>query len=100
MVLAILGDQSHSGLNNLLWIVWPLWLAGGYLRYRRRMPDLFMLALGCLSCLLIIDVLVARYFLNYNSAASFLYIAVITIGIGAGSAVWLRNIHQEWQNER
>lgn len=79
------------------WLVYPLWLAGFYVFYRRVQPDLFMLAGACLSGILIIVALVAKNLLSLGSAdaGSFLLLAILMLSLGAGAAAWLKRVQRE-----
>jgi type III secretory pathway component EscU len=69
-----------------------------YFVYKKKRHDLFMLA-GCgLSGMVLVVALLARYLLETGGAGGFLFIALVVVGLGAGAAVWLRNVHREWQS--
>jgi hypothetical protein len=36
--------------------------------------------------------------LEFSEAGGFLFLALVVIGLGAGAAVWLRNVHREWES--
>ena len=87
------GDDSvFAGL------VWAIWLAGLYFMYRRIRPDLFMLAGGCLSGLVVLVTFLSKHLLENPSPGGFLFLTLLIIGLGTGAAVWLRNVHREWQS--
>ena len=77
-------------------LVWGGWTAALYGVYRRVRRDLFMLAAGCLSGIVVLVTFLARHLLDDGAAGGFLLLALMVIGLGAGAAVWLRNIHREW----
>lgn len=79
-------------------LVWMLWLGVVYFIYRKKIHDLFMLAGGCLSGLVVVISFLAKHLLDGRNSGAFLLLALLVIGLGAGVAVWLRNIHQEWQS--
>lgn len=79
-------------------LVWAAWLALMYLIYRRIKPDLFMLAGCCLSGITVSVSLLAKHILDFDSAGGFLLLALLVIGMGAGAAVWLKNVHREFQS--
>ena len=78
--------------------VWGLWLAALYFIYRRIKPDLFMLAGGCLSGIVVTVAFVARHTITSGAGGNLLLIALLIIGLGTGAAVWLRNIQREFQS--
>lgn len=79
------------------WSMWAVWLALLYLFYRKTRPDLFMLAAGCLSGIVVLVTFLARHLLDDWHSGGFLFLAMVVIGLGTGAAVWLRNVHKEWQ---
>jgi len=80
-------------------IGWPLWIAAIYAAYRRRIPDLFMLAGGSLSAIVVTASLLVRLVLDqaHAGAGGFLFIGLVVIGLSAAAAVWLRGVHAERQ---
>ncbi len=91
---AIFDHREGSAASILLWLCW---LAGLYLAYRLKKPDLFMLAGGCLSGIVVVISFLARHLLDHLDAGGFLLLALFIVGLGTGAAIWLRNIHREWQ---
>ena len=83
------------------WQIWAGWLAVMSVVYRKRIPDLFMLACCCLSGIIVVVFFLSWEVLNSSwdwSAGSFLFLALLTIGMGAGAAFWLKKVHQEFQS--
>jgi uncharacterized membrane protein len=76
-------------------LVWMAWLVSIYFFYRKTRPDLFMLAGCCLSVITITVTFLGKHMLDSGDAGSFLFLALLVIGMGAGSAFWLKGIHQE-----
>lgn len=91
---AIFAAGETTPLYGLAWLAW---LGGLYLVYRKRRPDLFMLAGGCLSAIVVVVSLVVEYVLLDETAGGFLLLALLVIGLGGASAVWLRQVHCEQQ---
>ena len=80
----------------LAWGAYLAWLAAVYAAYRRRLPDLFMLAGACLSLIVCVTALVAHLLIDGGDAPGLLLlIAVLVIGQAAGAAAWLRHVHAE-----
>ncbi|MBK8973533.1 MAG: DUF2157 domain-containing protein [Hahellaceae bacterium] len=94
LTIAHLYDDAAS---LSLWI-WLAWIPAVYSIYRYRLKDLFMLAGGCLSGIVVVTAFLSRHLLYNNGGDLFLLMALLVIGMGAGSATWLRNIHREWSS--
>ena len=65
--------------------------------YRKRIPDLFVLAGGCLSVIVVVTAFLARQLLDTrgDTAASFLLIALVVIAMAAASGWWLKQVAGE-----
>jgi Na+-translocating ferredoxin:NAD+ oxidoreductase RnfA subunit len=87
-----------SALPALAALAWAIWLAVMYVVYRRTKPDLFMLAGCCLSGITVIVSYLGKHLLEDGSAGSFLVLALLVVGMGAGAAFWLKNVHRECQS--
>ena len=96
--LVIFGIVDTEYNLALAGAAWAVWLAVMVFVYRRKRPDLFMLAGCCLSGIVVVVTFLGRHMLEKGEAGSLLFIALVVIGLGAGSAVWLRNVHREWQS--
>jgi len=80
----------------LVWLAYAFWLGALYLIYRRRWPDLFMLAGACLSVIVCSTSFLANLILGKTDAGSaFLFLAMLVIAQAASAAVWLRRVHTE-----
>ncbi len=79
-------------------LVWSLWLGLMFFYYQKKRPDLFMLAGACLSGIVVVVSFLARVTLEELESAGFLFLAMVVIGLGTAAAVWLRNIHRQWQS--
>lgn len=94
LVLHAIFDPGN--INVFPGLVWAIWLAALYFVYRKIRPDLFMLAGGCLSGIVVLVTFLSKYMLK--NPVGFLFLALLIIGMGTGAAVWLRNVHREWQS--
>jgi uncharacterized membrane protein len=97
-VVTMLALQRVVDLRNVssaILAVYPGWLALGYAVYRRAMPDLFMLAGGCLSIIAVVTTFLARHLLDDDVAGGFLLIGLVVIGMAGAAAVWLRRVAAE-----
>ncbi len=91
---SIFGSRHPSFLPELLWIIT---MAVILFVYRKLKPDLFMLAMACLSGIFVITGFVARLLMKGfgDDLDSFFLLALLVIGMGGASAVWLKKVHQE-----
>lgn len=89
---------ANEGGSPLPGIVWSIWLVIMYVIYRRTKLDLFMLAGGCLSGITVVISFLGQQMLEDLSAASFLVLSLMVIGMGGGAAFWLKNVHRECQS--
>lgn len=92
IIQSIFGDPS---LNLVPYLVWAIWLGAMYWKYRKVKVELFMLAGLCLSTTVIIVMGLGKVMLSDANPMSFLFLALLIIGLGTSSAFWLRNIHRE-----
>ena len=95
--MVIHGIFDSSAGSMLAAVVWVCWLALMYYVYRKLKPDLFMLAACCLSIITVVVSFFGKYLLVEAAAGSFLILALLVIGMGAGAAFWLKNVHREFQ---
>lgn len=73
-----------------------LMITGIYLVYRRKLPDLFMLAGLCLSVITVVTSQLAEaLFRHGNETGSFLLMSILVIGMAAVAAIWLKRVHRE-----
>jgi len=90
---AILDWREASGTALLFY---PVWLGCAYAVYRRFMPDLLVLAGGCLSGIVVVTVFLARHLLQGGAeAAAFLLIAMAVIAMAAVCGWWLKQVARE-----
>ena len=80
-------------------ICYLVWLIVAYLVYRRRIRDLFVLAGGVLSIIIVVTTWLGRWLLFDNgSEGSFLVIGLVVIGLSAVGGMWLKTIALEEQS--
>jgi len=103
-LLAIAGGTSITALalhaildwrdaSGMAFLVYPVWLGCAYAVYRRFMPDLFVLAGGCLSVIVAVTTFLARHLLQGGAeAAAFLLIAMAVIAMAAVCGWWLKQV--------
>ena len=79
-------------------LVYAAWLAILVAIYRKRIPDLFMLAGVCLSVIVFLTTFLGYHLLRSGDAVGgFLIMSLLVIGMVAGAAVWLKKIYREQQ---
>jgi len=84
-------------------VSWAAWLAVVFFIYRDKRPDLFMLAGGCLSAIVVSITFVGKHLASNVSDGAFIYLiflvlALMVIAMGTGTAFWLRRVHRGWQS--
>jgi uncharacterized membrane protein len=88
----ILDWRSASGLGVPAWLAW---LGCAYLVYRRRIQDIFVLAGGALSLIVVVATFLGERLLDHGEGMAFLLIGLIVIGLSAAAGWWLRSIARE-----
>jgi hypothetical protein len=91
---AIFGWSEGPGGEAAAGLAWLVWLAAIYAWYRRVRPDLFMLAGGVLSLIVVVALFLGDSMLEAGSGA-YLVIGLVVIGMAAGGAWWLKAIDRE-----
>lgn len=89
MMMAIFDDGHVLGA-----LAWLAWLAAAYAWYRHARPDLFMLAGGLLSLIVVVAAFLTRHVFA-SGAGGALLIGLVVIGLSAGGAIWLKSINRE-----
>jgi uncharacterized membrane protein len=92
ILYAIFDNRKEDAVSTL---VWMFWMAVLFYVYRLKKTDLFMLAGGCLSGIVVVVGFLGRNMLDHLTAGGFLLLALLVIGLGTGAAIWLRKVHQE-----
>ncbi len=94
LVLNCIFDPSAGRV--LPWLAYIAWLGILYFVYRRKRPDLFMLAGGCLSLIVCFTSLGAKLLLESSEAAGLmLFLALLVVAEAAAAAIWLKRVHAE-----
>lgn len=71
------------------------WLGAAYAAYRLRTTDLFILAGSVLSVIVVVTAALARWLLERETAASFLFIGLAVVAMAGAGAWWLRQVAAE-----
>jgi uncharacterized membrane protein len=94
-ILAIISVSEGNMLSNLAVPMWAIYMGLGYWVYRVKSVELFMLAIGCLSGIMLIATLFINLLFNGSEIISaFLLLALIIVGLGACSAWWLNSVQK------
>lgn len=106
-ILEMILSTARSLWQILCIPAWFMLAGGGYIRYRRRFPDLLALGLIIFSGCLLLSVLVGRLLLAGRGGEGSFFVVVVIILIIAGSgAFWLRALAgdataaKEWAHDR
>ena len=90
MLYAIVDKGSNASLTVPVWLAL---LAAAYYVYRQRMLDVYVLALGMLSVILVVTIFLGKYMLNFTlDAGGLLFIGLAVIGLSAAGAWWLKQV--------
>ncbi|EWG98413.1 DUF2157 domain-containing protein [Halomonas sp. BC04] len=92
MLMFILDEWAEVSAAVL---VYPLWLAALHVVYRHWRPDLFMLAGGCLSVIVVVTTFFGRHLLWHGGPGGFLLLSMAVLGLGALAVFWLKRLHRE-----
>jgi len=76
--------------------VWIAWLAAAYAVYRHRIKDVYVLAGGVLSAVVVVAAFLGRLLSEVRmEAGALLFIGLVVIGMSAAGGVWLKNVAKE-----
>lgn len=75
--------------------VWLAWLGCAYAVYRRRINDIFVLAGGVLSVIVVVSVFLSNHLFRSETGFSFLLIGLIVIGMSAAGGWWLKSVARQ-----
>ena len=73
---------------------WVAWMVAAYALYRHKVKDLFVLAGGVLSVVVVVSTVVIRHLFRVDAGA-FLLVGLLVIGISAAGGWWLKSIAAE-----
>ena len=90
---AVLGSYGNSGVALL---VWAAWLAGAYWVYRHQAVDVYVLAGGVLSVIVIVTAFLGNIMLDSRAGAGgLLFIGLMVIALSAAGGWWLKQVINE-----
>ncbi|MCL2310679.1 MAG: DUF2157 domain-containing protein [Proteobacteria bacterium] len=100
-VLAIYLILDHRNTNGWTSLLYILVLAGMYVGYRYKIPDIFMLAGGALSIIIVTTIGLGKVLFDSRSGdvGSYFLLSVFSMLATAGAAWWLRHITHELKSE-
>jgi uncharacterized membrane protein len=81
--------SSHWGAP--LWIVW---IAAAYFAYRHWVKDVYVLAGGVLSVIVVAATFVAKQ-MHMRDAGAYLFLGLLVIGMSAAGGYWLKQVATE-----
>jgi uncharacterized membrane protein len=95
--------DTVADTNGWYFLLYLLVLAGIYTAYRHKMPDIFMLAAGSLSIIIVLTTGLGRVLRELTpTGATFnlFLLGLFSMLATAGAAWWLRRVSHEFKNER
>jgi uncharacterized membrane protein len=88
-------DVLESALGSFGGLAaWFAWMVVAFWVYRYLVKDLFVLAGGLLSLILVVVTAILRE-VQFDSAPAFLLIGLLVIGISAAGGWWLKQVAAE-----
>ena len=92
-VLALYAILDEHGNGSLTIPVWLTLLATVYFVYRQRMLDVYVLALGMLSVIMVVTIFLGKHMLDSMlDAGGLLFIGLVVIGLSGGAGWWLKQV--------
>jgi uncharacterized membrane protein len=84
---------EEGGIGAML--AYLAWIGAAWGVYRYWLRDLFVLAGGALSVIVVITVYLSKHLLRFDGGASYLLIGLLIIGLSAVSGLWLKSVAAE-----
>ncbi|WP_413700741.1 hypothetical protein ACLKMH_02500 [Psychromonas sp. KJ10-10] len=88
----IISSHDNNSLSALLWLSF---IVAIYIVYRHKRKDLFMLAGGCLSSIVILSTFMIELVDDNFDEGLLLLTALVIIGLTSLSTIWLKKVHRE-----
>lgn len=85
-------DAGNSGVSGVF--AWLAWLAAAWAMYRNAVRDVFVLAGGVLSVIVVVATFFVRH-LSTNDASGFLLVGIVVIALSAAGGWWLKRLAAE-----
>lgn len=96
--LAVLALLDWKGTSPWALPLWLAWMAAAYAFYRHATRDVFVLAGGVLSAIVVIAVLLAKQ-MRFAEAGGFLFLGLVVVGLSAAGGWWLKQVANESLDE-
>lgn len=96
--LAVWVIFESDSIGPLAFLAYALWLGTMYFYYRSRVRDLFMLAGGVLSVIVVVTAFLSEHLLGSAEEAGLLFIGVAVLAMSAAGAWWLKQIAGEGED--
>ena len=93
--LAVWALFEHRSLGAGALLVYVAWLVAAYSLYRHWLLDVYVLAGGALSVILVVAAFLSKHMLEHGDAGAFLFIGLVVIALSAASAFWLKRVAME-----
>jgi len=89
-------DWRMAGQSTGYWgaPVWLAWIVAAYVVYRHWVKDLYVLAGGVLSVIVIVTTFIANQ-TRMQEAGTFLFLGLLVIGMSAAAGYWLKQVASE-----
>jgi uncharacterized membrane protein len=99
-VTALTVLQIVDWRNGSSWAApaWMAWLGIAYLVYRHAIKDVYVLAGGALSMIIVVATFLGKHLLKgHAEAGAFLLIGMVVIGLSAAAGYWLKRVANEME---
>ena len=90
--LAIYAIFENHGQHGLGLLAWAVFFVGVYVVYRHMALDVFVLAGGVLSVIVVVTALLGHLLLTRDDAGAMFFIGLVVIGLSAAGGLWLKNV--------
>ena len=97
LVIDSIFSRHHNLIPSVIpGIVWLVAMIMLFVVYRKLKPDLFMLAMGCLSGISVIIGLSAKFLFDIIDIelGAFFILAILVVALGGATAIWLKHTHK------
>jgi uncharacterized membrane protein len=91
LMLDVIFDHRYGG-DPYAVVAYFAWMGAGYFYYRMQQVDVYMLAGGVLSAIVVGTSFLAKNILKFDNAAGFLLIGLLVIGMSALGGMWLKSV--------